>query len=115
MRNAMVVSELLVDAVNGGVQGLFLNEKRIEFEIRALVSTILRYKKQTDAWLAASQALNSVLKVCFFVLIRCLSCCLSVISWIALGFQSHAVIKISVWYFFPLNSISKICNGPEIA
>ncbi|KAM0941186.1 hypothetical protein DsansV1_C17g0146091 [Dioscorea sansibarensis] len=62
MRNAVVVSELLVDAVNGGVQGLFLNEKRIEFEIRALVSTILRYKKQTDAWLAASQALNSVLK-----------------------------------------------------
>ncbi|KAH7672533.1 Biogenesis of lysosome-related organelles complex 1 subunit 1 protein [Dioscorea alata] len=62
MKNAVVVAELLVDAVNGSVEGLFLNEKRIEFEIRALVSTILRYKKQTDAWLAASHALNSVLK-----------------------------------------------------
>ncbi|XP_039132023.1 biogenesis of lysosome-related organelles complex 1 subunit 1 [Dioscorea cayenensis subsp. rotundata] len=62
LRNAVVVAELLVDAVNGGVEGLFVNEKRIEFEIRALVITILRYKKQTDAWLAASHALNSVLK-----------------------------------------------------
>lgn len=67
MRNAVVVAELLVDAVNGGVEGLFVNEKRIEFEIRALVITILRYKKQTDAWLAASHALNSVLKVCSFL------------------------------------------------
>ncbi|KAJ0985458.1 hypothetical protein J5N97_003814 [Dioscorea zingiberensis] len=62
VRSAAVVSELLVDAVNGGVQSLFLNEKRIEFEIRALVSSILRYKKQTDSWLAASHAMNSVLK-----------------------------------------------------
>lgn len=65
LRTAMRVSELLVDTVNGGVEETFLNEKRIELEIRALVSTIMRYKKQTDQWLAASYALNTLIKVCF--------------------------------------------------
>jgi hypothetical protein len=30
------------------VQELFVNEKHIEFEARALLSTITRHKKQTD-------------------------------------------------------------------
>ncbi|KAK2982778.1 hypothetical protein RJ640_025194 [Escallonia rubra] len=39
---AMRVSDLLVDTVNGGVQESFVNEKRIELEIRALTATIAR-------------------------------------------------------------------------
>lgn len=62
IRTAVHVSELLVDTVNGGVEESFLIEKCIELEIRALVSTIVRYKKQTDQWLAASNATNSILK-----------------------------------------------------
>ncbi|URE44537.1 GCN5-like protein 1 (GCN5L1) [Musa troglodytarum] len=62
LRTAMRVSELLVDTVNGGVEDSFINEKRVELEIRALASTIMRYKKQTDQWLAASHALNTVIK-----------------------------------------------------
>ncbi|KAK3018648.1 hypothetical protein RJ639_002701 [Escallonia herrerae] len=50
---AMRVSDLLVDTVNGGVQESFMNEKRIELEIRALTATIARFAKQTDQWLAA--------------------------------------------------------------
>lgn len=68
LRSATHVSGLLVDAVNGGVEESFINEKRIELEIRALVSTIMRYKKQTNQWLAASHALNTILKVCPMVL-----------------------------------------------
>ncbi|KAL0905354.1 hypothetical protein M5K25_023766 [Dendrobium thyrsiflorum] len=62
LKTAVQVSELLVDTVNGGVQEAFTTEKHIEVEIRALISTIIRYKKQTNQWLAASHALNSVLK-----------------------------------------------------
>ncbi|PIA58058.1 hypothetical protein AQUCO_00500172v1 [Aquilegia coerulea] len=62
LRSAVRVSEMLVDTVNGGVQESFLNEKRIELEIRALATTINRYTKQTDQWLAASHSINSVLK-----------------------------------------------------
>ncbi|KAG1365641.1 biogenesis of lysosome-related organelles complex 1 subunit 1 [Cocos nucifera] len=62
LRSATHVSELLVDTVNGGVEESFINEKRIELEIRALVSTIIRYKKQTNQWLAASHGLNTILK-----------------------------------------------------
>lgn len=67
LRSAAHVSELLVDTVNGGVQESFINEKRIELEIRALVTTIMRYKKQTNQWLAASHGLNTILKVCSIV------------------------------------------------
>ena len=67
LRTGVHVSELLVDSVNGGVEEAFINEKRIGFEIRALVSTIIRYKKQMNQWLAASHAMNSVLKVCFIL------------------------------------------------
>lgn len=56
------VSELVVDAVNGGVQHSFLNQKRIEAEIRSLSATISRFQKQTDQWLAASRALNTAIK-----------------------------------------------------
>ncbi|XP_021909811.1 biogenesis of lysosome-related organelles complex 1 subunit 1 [Carica papaya] len=67
IRNAVRVSDLLVDAVNGGVQECFLNEKRIEMEIRALTSTITRFMRQTDQWLAASHAINTAIKVIFLM------------------------------------------------
>ncbi|GLJ14564.1 hypothetical protein SUGI_0235760 [Cryptomeria japonica] len=56
------VSELLVDSVNSEVQESFINEKRIEFETRALASTVQRYTKQTNQWLTAVRALDSALK-----------------------------------------------------
>ncbi|KAK4483070.1 hypothetical protein RD792_010246 [Penstemon davidsonii] len=62
IRKAMRVSDLLVNAVNGGVQEVFINEKRIEMETRALAATIMRFSKQTDQWLTASHAVNSALK-----------------------------------------------------
>ncbi|KAL6597504.1 hypothetical protein ACP70R_046944 [Stipagrostis hirtigluma subsp. patula] len=62
LRSAVRVADLLVDTVDGGVQELFVNEKRIELEARALLGTIARYRKQTDQWLAATSAVNSVLK-----------------------------------------------------
>ncbi|XP_058110567.1 biogenesis of lysosome-related organelles complex 1 subunit 1 [Magnolia sinica] len=62
LRSAMRVSELLVNTVNSGVEESFVNEKRIELEIRALASTVMRYTKQTNQWLAASHALNTALK-----------------------------------------------------
>lgn len=62
MRTAMRVSELVVQAVNGEVQDSFVNEKRIELEIRSLSSTISRFQKQTHQWLAASHALNTAIK-----------------------------------------------------
>ncbi|KAF3327389.1 biogenesis of lysosome-related organelles complex 1 subunit 1 [Carex littledalei] len=65
-KNAIIssqnLSNLLVDAVNGGVEEAFINEKRIEMEIRALLGTISRYKKQTDQWLATTHELDTVLK-----------------------------------------------------
>ncbi|KAL6003005.1 biogenesis of lysosome-related organelles complex 1 subunit 1 [Asimina triloba] len=62
VRAATWVSELLVNAVNSGVEESFVNEKRIELEIRALASTVMRYTKQTNQWLAATHALNNALK-----------------------------------------------------
>nr|AFK45925.1 unknown [Lotus japonicus] len=62
MRKAERVSDLLVEAVNGGVQDSFVNQKRIEHEIRALAVTITRFMKQTDQWLAATHSLNTALK-----------------------------------------------------
>ncbi|XP_051180342.1 biogenesis of lysosome-related organelles complex 1 subunit 1 [Lolium perenne] len=62
VRSASRVAGHLVEAVDGGVQELFVNEKRIELEARALLGTITRYRKQTDQWLAATNAVNSVLK-----------------------------------------------------
>uniref|UniRef100_A0A7C9AB28 Biogenesis of lysosome-related organelles complex 1 subunit 1 n=2 Tax=Opuntia streptacantha TaxID=393608 RepID=A0A7C9AB28_OPUST len=62
MRAGLRVSELVVDAVNGGVQESFLNQKRIESEIRSLSATISRFHKHTDQWLAASRALNTAIK-----------------------------------------------------
>ncbi len=63
MKSAARVADLLVATVDGGVQELYINERRIEFEARALLATIARFKKQTDQWLAATNAINSVLKV----------------------------------------------------
>lgn len=66
LSSAQNLSNLLVDTVNGGVEEAFINEKRIEMEIRALLGTISRYKKQTDQWLTTTHALNTVLKVILF-------------------------------------------------
>ncbi|GER54631.1 biogenesis of lysosome-related organelles complex1 subunit 1 [Striga asiatica] len=63
IRKAARVSDLLVNSVNGGVQEIFVNEKRIEMEIRALAATIARFSKQTERWLAASHAINNAVKV----------------------------------------------------
>ena len=60
MRSALRVSDLIVDTVDGGVQELFVNEKRIEIEARALLRTVARYRKQTDQWLAATNEINSI-------------------------------------------------------
>ncbi|KAK4743083.1 hypothetical protein SAY87_001084 [Trapa incisa] len=62
IQSAALVSDLLVDTVNGGVQEAFINEKRIELEIRSLAATISRFIKHTDRWLAASRAINSAIK-----------------------------------------------------
>ncbi|KAL5719529.1 hypothetical protein ACHQM5_012290 [Ranunculus cassubicifolius] len=62
LRCAARVSDILVDAVNGEVQESFINEKRIELEIRAFSATVSRYSHATDQWLAASQSINSALK-----------------------------------------------------
>jgi hypothetical protein len=63
MTSAVRVADLLVDTVDGGVQELYVNERRIELEARALLGTIARYRRQTDQWLAATHEINSVLKV----------------------------------------------------
>lgn len=55
-----------MDATNSGVQECYLNEKRIEIEIRVLAATIARFMKQTDQWLATTNAINSAMKVPFF-------------------------------------------------
>ncbi|KAI3410813.1 uncharacterized protein J3R85_018415 [Psidium guajava] len=62
IRSAGAVSDLLVEAVNGGVQEAFLNQKRIELEIRASAATVSCFMKQTDHWLASTHALNSAIK-----------------------------------------------------
>ncbi|KAI8523477.1 hypothetical protein RHMOL_Rhmol13G0076700 [Rhododendron molle] len=68
IRSAVRVSDLLVDAVNQGVQESFVNEKRIELETRALAVTVMRFAKQTDQWLAASHTINTAVKVHDFVI-----------------------------------------------
>ncbi|XP_047335189.1 biogenesis of lysosome-related organelles complex 1 subunit 1-like, partial [Impatiens glandulifera] len=60
--NSVRVSDLLVDAVNGGVQEAFICEKRIELETRALAASVAWFGKQTDQWLAASHGINTDLK-----------------------------------------------------
>ncbi|KAK9057508.1 hypothetical protein SSX86_022344 [Deinandra increscens subsp. villosa] len=62
IKSASRVSDLLVEAVNGGVEECFVNEKRIEVEIRALKATIMRFSKQTDQWLASTHAINNAIK-----------------------------------------------------
>ncbi|WVZ87974.1 hypothetical protein U9M48_034545 [Paspalum notatum var. saurae] len=62
LRSAARVADRLVDAVDGGVQELFVNEKRVEMEARSLLGTVARYRKQTDLWLGATNEINSALK-----------------------------------------------------
>ncbi|MCL7050924.1 hypothetical protein MKW94_010481 [Papaver nudicaule] len=62
LKSSIRVLDLLVDTVNGGVQETFVNQKRIEHEIRALTAKTIKFTKQTDQWLTASHAINSALK-----------------------------------------------------
>ncbi|KAL6200459.1 PREDICTED: biogenesis of lysosome-related organelles complex 1 subunit 1 [Fragaria vesca subsp. vesca] len=62
IKKAARAAELMVEAVNGGVQEAFVNEKRIEHEIRALAATITRFTKQTDHWLSVTNSINSAIK-----------------------------------------------------
>ncbi|OEL28309.1 Biogenesis of lysosome-related organelles complex 1 subunit 1, partial [Dichanthelium oligosanthes] len=57
-----LTSAVRVAEVDRGVQDLFVNEKRIGNEAPALLSTIARYRKQTDQWLASTNEINSVSK-----------------------------------------------------
>ena len=63
-KEAVRVADLLVDEVNGGVQESFVNEKRIEMEIRGLAASIVRFMKQSDQWLTATHSINTAIKVC---------------------------------------------------
>lgn len=63
INNAKRVSDLLMDLMNGGVHQCYLNEKRIEHEIRSLAATVSRFMKQTDQWLATTHAINTAVKV----------------------------------------------------
>ncbi|CAB4313137.1 unnamed protein product [Prunus armeniaca] len=56
------VAELLVEAVNGGVKELFINEKRIELEIWVLTATISSFIQQTDRWLSLTRSNNTAIK-----------------------------------------------------
>jgi hypothetical protein len=78
IKKAERVSDLLVEAVNGGVQDSFIYQKRIELEIRALANTITRFTKQTDQWLNATHSLNTALKVLSFLNL----CVFCVPSWV---------------------------------
>lgn len=62
IKKAARAAELMVEAVNRGVQESFINEKRIEYEIRALAATITRFTKQTDQWLTVSHSMNTAIK-----------------------------------------------------
>lgn len=62
LASAAVVSNLLVESVNGGVQEAFINEKRIEMEARALGVTIQKFVKQTSHWLNVVHTFDSALK-----------------------------------------------------
>ncbi|KAH8490585.1 hypothetical protein H0E87_022935 [Populus deltoides] len=64
-KEAARVADLLVDKVNGGVQESFVNEKRIEMEIRSLAASIVRFMKQSDQWLTATHSINTAIKVVF--------------------------------------------------
>lgn len=86
-----------MEAVDGGVQELFVNEKRIELEARALLGTIARYRKQSDQWLAATNAVNSVLKVCV------LCCCPPFLLCSCLIYAGFDII-ITYYYCYKMDS-----------
>uniref|UniRef100_A0ACD5X160 Uncharacterized protein n=1 Tax=Avena sativa TaxID=4498 RepID=A0ACD5X160_AVESA len=100
VRSACRVGGHLVEAVDGGVQELFVNEERIELEARALLGIVVRYRKQTDQRLAATNAVNSVLKKQDATRKR--ECCIAGTSWPgkeACIQQSHAIQdNCSTWH-----------------
>jgi hypothetical protein len=55
--------DLLVDSVNKNVQEIFLNQKRIEVEARALINSIGYYSKQTQQWVRTLSSFDDALKV----------------------------------------------------
>ncbi|CAK9235950.1 hypothetical protein BDL97_08G100700 [Sphagnum fallax] len=59
---AAVVSDLLVESINGGVQEVFVNEKQIEMEARSMGVTVQRFSKQTSQWLNVIHTFDSALK-----------------------------------------------------
>lgn len=73
IKNAIRVSDVLVESVNGGVEECYINQKRIELEIQALSSTVLRFAKHTDHWLIASRSLNNAVKVSCLTLLSIFS------------------------------------------
>lgn len=66
IKKVVCVAELLVEAMNGGVKELFISEKRIELEIRALAASISRFIKQSDQWLSVTHSMNTAIKVVHF-------------------------------------------------
>lgn len=55
--------DLLVDSVNKNVQEIFVNQKRIEVETRALVNSVGQYTKQTQQWVRTLSSFDDALKV----------------------------------------------------
>ncbi|KAJ4849678.1 hypothetical protein Tsubulata_034501 [Turnera subulata] len=47
--------------MEGYRQETFVNQKQIEYKVRALAATITRSIKQTDQWLTASHAINTAI------------------------------------------------------
>ncbi|GAQ87964.1 hypothetical protein KFL_003900030 [Klebsormidium nitens] len=54
--------DLLVDSVNKNVQEIFVNQKRIEVETRALVNSVGQYTKQTQQWVRTLSSFDDALK-----------------------------------------------------
>jgi hypothetical protein len=63
LASAAVVSDLVVESVNEGVQQAFINEKQIEMEARALGITVQKFVKQTSQWLTVVHTFDAALKV----------------------------------------------------
>jgi len=62
LASAAVVSDLVVESVNEGVQQAFINEKQIEMEARALGITVQKFVKQTSQWLTVVHTFDAALK-----------------------------------------------------
>eukprot|EP00249_Psilotum_nudum_P019043 c27070_g1_i1 orf=190-585(+) len=59
---AILVSDLLVDSLNKGVQESFVIEKHIEMEVQTLAGTVQKFAKQTNQWLTVVHNFDNALK-----------------------------------------------------